>query len=50
MGNQKEFRMTFALRLGALIRNTYDKELEEGDVLPVAGAVLVWGGDLQTLV
>lgn len=42
--------MTFALRLGALIRNTYDKELEEGDVLPVAGAVLVGGGDLQTLV
>lgn len=41
MRNEKEFRMTFALRLGALIRNTYDKELEEGDVVPVEGAVLM---------
>lgn len=35
MDNQKGFKVTFELRLGALIRDMFGKELGKGDIVPV---------------
>lgn len=50
MDNQKGFKVTFELRLGALIRDMFGKELGKGDMVPVEGAMLVRVGGLGVLI
>lgn len=50
MENQKGFKVTFELRLGALIRDMFGEELGKGDLVPVEGAVLVRVGGLGVLI